>query len=602
METDGALAAFADGVGRLIPRMLRGLLAREQNALSQGRVTVPQLSVLDYVAGAGHCTMGAIAAVFRMKPPTVTGTVDRLVQMGLLRRGHAEADRRTVVAAVTPKGRRVLAAYHGERRRTVAAMFDGVTPPDRARFLRTMQRAVERIEVAPAARTAGAARAGRAGGMAIVAGFLSWAAAAAEPASNAAPRYSLDACLRRGLERSVAVQNAGRDRAAAEAIIGQTRAQVLPELKAKADYLRYDELDAFDFGGERMEFGRLDNYSGALEVSQLVYNGGSVQAALRAAKSYRDRKERTEARIRETLVREITVAFHTVLFLDEAVRVQSDAVEQLRKFAAQAEEKFRKGAAAEFDALSARVRLANEMPVLAAARRELGVARAAFRNLARLDAEDYKLDGVLAYARVDVDAVAARADGLNERHELAEQRKMVELLEADVRAEKGGYAPSVRLHGSYLGKNPESFAATEAGWDWGWQAGVTVEWNLFDGLRRESRIREKALALATARADYEELERTIALEVEQACLLLREAAEAVESSRQTVALAEKNLEIAKARFDAGLSTYLEFTDTNLAVRRARLQRSAALRDHLAASARLAYATGKTRMPALEEAK
>ncbi|OQW97104.1 MAG: hypothetical protein BWK77_02620, partial [Verrucomicrobia bacterium A1] len=597
---DLTLAAFADGVGRLMPRMLRGLLAREQNALSQGRLTVPQLSILDYVAGAGHCTMGAIAAVFNMKPPTVTGTVDRLVKMGLLRRGHAETDRRTVVAAATPKGRRILAGYHGERRRTVAQMFDGVTPPDRTRFLRTMRLAVERIEVVPTVRAAGVTRRGRAGSLAIAAGLLSWAAAAVEPGSNAVHRYSLEACLRRGLERSVAVQNAGRDRATAEAIIGQTRAQILPELKAKADYLRRDELDAFDFGGERMEFGRLDNYNGSLGVSQLLYNGGSVQAALRAAKSYRDRTERAEARIRETLVRDITVAFHTVLFLEEAVRVQSDAVEQLRKFADQAEEKFRKGATAEFDALSARVRLANEMPPLAAARRELGVARAAFRNLARLDEESYALDGALAYTRVDVDSAAARADGLRERHELEEQRKTVELREADVRVEKGGYAPTVRVHGSYLGKNPESFAATEAGWDWGWQAGLTVEWNLFDGLLRESRLQEKALALATARADYEELERTIAVEVEQACLQLGEAAEAVESSRQTVALAEKNLEIAKARFDAGLSTYLEFTDTNLAVRRARLQWSAALRDHLSASARLAYATGKTRMPALEE--
>lgn len=599
---DEPLAAFADGIGRLMPRILRGMLAREQNALSQGRLTVPQLSVLDYVAGAGRCTMGAIAAVFNMKPPTVTGVVDRLVQIGLLRRGHAETDRRTVVAAVTPKGRRVLAGFHGERRRTVARMFDGVTPPDRARFLRTMRMAVERIEVARGGRGAGAARTVGAGGLAVLAGLLSWAAGAAEPGSEAVRRYSLEACLRRGLDLSVAVQNAGRDRAAAEAMIGQTRAQVLPELTAKADYLRYDHLNAFDFGGERMEFGRLDNYNGSLGLSQLLYNGGSVQAALRAAKSYRDRMEHAEARVRAALVRDITIAFHTVLFLEEAVRVQEDAVEQLRGFAERAEEKFRRGATAEFDALSARVRLANEMPSLAAARRELGVARAAFRNLARLDEATYALDGAPAYTRVDVDPSAAKTEALRERHELEEQRKVVDLREADVRAEKGGYAPVVRVHGSYLGKNPESFAATEAGWDWGWQAGVTVEWNLFDGLLRESRLRGKGLALATARADYEELERQIAVEVEQACLQLREAAEAVESSRQTVEWAGKNLEIAKVRFDAGLSTYLEFTDTNLAVRRARLQWSAALRDHLAASARLAYATGTTRMPALEDPK
>lgn len=435
-----------------------------------------------------------------------------------------------------------------------------------------------------------------------LAAAVAGAVASAGPAPAEGRRYTLDDCLRLGLDRSVAVQNAGRDRASAEAIIGQTRAQVLPELKAKADYLRYDELDAFEFGGQRTEFGRLDNYSSSIEVSQLIYNGGSVQAAMRAAKSYRDQKERAEARVRETLVRDITVAFHHVLFLGEAVRVQEDTVEQLRQFADQADEKFRRGAVAEFDALSARVRLANELPLLAGARRELGVARASFRNLARLDEGEYVLEGELACVPVDVDPAEARATALRERHELEEQRKTIDLRAADVRAEQGAYAPAVRIHGSYLGRDPESFAATEDGWDWGWQAGVTLEWNLFDGLLRESKVRVKSIALATARADYEELERRIELEVEQACLELREAEESVESSRRTVELAERNLAIAKARFDAGLSTYLEFTDTNLAVRRARLQRSAALRDHLAASARLAYATGRTRMPAPEERK
>lgn len=436
--------------------------------------------------------------------------------------------------------------------------------------------------------------------MAVALVTAAWGSAADGPAAVPARRYTLDECLRSGLERSVAVQNAGRDRATAEAVIGQTRARVLPELKAKGDYLRFDELDAFDFGGQRMEFGRLDNWSGSLEVSQLVYDGGSVQAALRAAKSYRGQKEQAEARVRAELVRDITLTFHTLLFLEEAVRVQEDAVGVLREFAAQAGEKARRGTAAEFDALSARVRLANELPALAAARRELGVARASFRNLARLDEGEFGLAGALDYTPADVDPAAARETALRERPELEELRKTVDLRAADVRAEQGSYSPSVRIHGSYLGKNPESFAATEEGWDWGWQAGVTLEWNLFDGLLRESRIREKTIALATARADLEELGRRISVEVEQACLQLREAAESVESSRQTVELAEKSLEIAKARFDAGLSTYLEFTDTNLAVRRARLQRSAALRDHLAASARLAHATGRTRMPNLEE--
>lgn len=426
---------------------------------------------------------------------------------------------------------------------------------------------------------------------------LAAAACGWTPAAQAGPaaRYSLQACIRSGLERSTAVENAARDRATAEAVIGQTRAQVLPSLTARGNYLRMDELDAFDFDGTRMQFGRLDNYTGALELSQLLYNGGSVQAALRAARSYRDQMERAESRVKQTLIRDIRIAFHGVLFLEEAIRVQTEAVDQLRAFAEQAEIRYRSGAAAEFDALSARVRVANELPPLAAARRELGVARAAFRNLARLDEGEFLLEGALDYRPVEIDLSAALADAMAERNELEELRKVADLREADIRVERGSYAPEIRAYGSYEGRNPESFASSRDRWDWRWQAGLALEWSLFDGRLRESIIREKELALETALADLDEMKRVIALEVEQAVLELREADETVESARQTVQLAERNLEIAKVRFDTGLSTYLEFTDTNLAVRRARLQKLSALRGHIAAVARLDYATGRIRV-------
>ena len=140
------MVGFAVEVVRLMPSLLRGLLARERNVLSQGRLTVPQLSVLDYVAGQGGCTMGTIASVFRMRPSAVTAVVSRLVELDLLRRGRSETDRRTVSAEVTTQGRRVIGSFHAERRRMVRAMFGGVPERDRAVFLRAMRGAVAAIE------------------------------------------------------------------------------------------------------------------------------------------------------------------------------------------------------------------------------------------------------------------------------------------------------------------------------------------------------------------------------------------------------------------------------------------------------------------------
>ena len=73
---------------------------------------------------------------------------------------------------------------------------------------------------------------------------------------------------------------------------------------------------------------------------------------------------------------------------------------------------------------------------------------------------------------------------------------------------------------------------------------------------------------------------------------LKQAEETVSASRDTVELAEKSLEIARARYENGLATYLDFTDANLSLNLARLTRLQALHDHMNALARLRQASGE----------
>lgn len=431
--------------------------------------------------------------------------------------------------------------------------------------------------------------------------MLMWAVAFARAQDSPRP-LTLEDCLRSGLVGSVAVANAARDRAAAEAVISEMRSSLLPDLVTQAHYLRRDELDSFQFDGPPITLGRLDNYSAGITLRQLVYDGGSVAAALAAARSYRERMALQAERVRETLARDIHLAFYGVCYLEEAVRVQAATITQLNDLAEEMERKHREGMVAEFDAMSACVRAANEQPVLAAIERERKVARASFRNLARLDRDDFELrpDHERTEQTADLlDAADAIRLALSERRELQEQHKLIELRAADVRAERSRYAPTVRAYGSYDGRNPESFISSEDRWDWGWEVGLSFEWTLFDGGQRAARVRQKELALLSARADLEDLERRLRLEVEEAWMRREEARQAMKAAEQTVGLAERSLEIARARLEAGLITQLEFTDATLALRRARLLWLAAQRDVRSADVQLAYVVGRSLVPASE---
>ena len=407
------------------------------------------------------------------------------------------------------------------------------------------------------------------------------------------PVYTLEECVEMGLREAAAARNAERDARIAVTRIGQVRAQLLPDLKAKGGYTRLDEVPEYESDGEMEPTGREDNYAAGVEVSQLLYSGGSVGAALKAAKLYR---EIAQTRIRQTeneLVRDIQVGFNDILLADEQVKVQEASLAQLEDLLKQAETRRRQETASEFDVLTARVKVANERPVLILARKRADLARAAFRSLIHLEPENFLLSGELAYVPEERSLEDWQEQGLEQRPELVELRHFLGMRQADIRAEQGGYLPQIRAFANYEGTNPESGSARDE-WEWGWTAGVTAEWDLFDGALRRNRIAEKRLELEKEQETLADTERQVLLEIQTHYLDLKQAEETVAASAETVALAEKSLEIARTRYENGLATYLDYTDANLALNVARVTRLLALHEHMNALARLRQASGEGR--------
>lgn len=419
-------------------------------------------------------------------------------------------------------------------------------------------------------------------------GTVGWIAAGIAGA-DAPPRYSLDDCLARGRAASAAMDTARRQEEIAQSKIVQIRAQALPAFTINGRYTRQEEVVALTTPAGALPMGRLDNYTASLEASQLLWNGGAAQAAVRAAREFRESARRNTEAVEARVTRDIRIAFYDALLAQARSATAGESVCQLEAFAAQVDTRRAAGAASDFDLQSAQVRLANERSALIRARAETRLALARLRYAAHLPSGAFELNGALEFRPVRLAPGEARRLARARRPELLRQQIVVSLRREALRAERGGYQPELKLRGAYSGQNPESFVSSQDEWRWSWDAGVTLEWSLFDGGRRQGVVRERGLELLQAEADLDEAARGVDLDVEESALAWSAAAEAEAASRATVDLAEKNLELARTRYDAGVSTYLEFTDTNLALSLARLERQRALRDCLVAAAGLQYA-------------
>lgn len=403
--------------------------------------------------------------------------------------------------------------------------------------------------------------------------------------------YTLADCLRIGRDRAARAANARRDVISARAGIQDARAEALPHLDLKGDYTRLDEVPSFDLADGPVKIGTENNYGVSAELSQALYKGGQVRAALRAAKAY-ERFARHGNRMADAMLdRDIGMAFHGVLLAEAEAAVEGESVTQLQRLVAQSEARFRQQTIPEFELLSARVRLANALPRQIAASNRLEVARESLRTLACLDDGACAFEGTLSREDVSWTLDEIMATAMTNRPELARMKEQVRLHREDIQSALSAYRPTIRAFGNYRGANSSAYAPMQTEWDWHWTAGVTAEWALVDGGRRAAVTLQKRLALENALAELEDMRRAVALEARRAFLDLTHAREAIRVAGETVALAERGLAIAAVRHEQGVSTYLEFTETNLALSTARLQKLQAMHAYTVACMQVRYAAG-----------
>jgi DNA-binding MarR family transcriptional regulator len=81
-----------------------------------------------------------------VRPPSVTGAVDRLERAGLVLRDHATVDQRSKLVGLTPKGRQLIQRILSVHAQQVARVLGGLTKKEQAEFHRLLRRLGQHLE------------------------------------------------------------------------------------------------------------------------------------------------------------------------------------------------------------------------------------------------------------------------------------------------------------------------------------------------------------------------------------------------------------------------------------------------------------------------
>ncbi len=136
------MEAVADKIHSAALHLLRRLRIDDEAV----GVSPPRLSALAVVVRDGPLTVGDLASIEGVRPPTMTRLVDGLVRDGSVRRSPHPDDHRAVLVRATAQGTRALAEGRSRRVEALIGLLGDLPGDD----LKTLGRAADLLETAVA--------------------------------------------------------------------------------------------------------------------------------------------------------------------------------------------------------------------------------------------------------------------------------------------------------------------------------------------------------------------------------------------------------------------------------------------------------------------
>lgn len=130
---DDQLVAALDDVVARVNRAIRQAL---NQAEGDARLTITQLHCLRAIAAqTGPAKTTHLARQLQVTAPTMTRTIDALVERGLVERQPDPADRRTIGLVLTDQGRTLMHRYQTEIEDRLFELITALSPDQKERLL-----------------------------------------------------------------------------------------------------------------------------------------------------------------------------------------------------------------------------------------------------------------------------------------------------------------------------------------------------------------------------------------------------------------------------------------------------------------------------------
>ena len=382
-------------------------------------------------------------------------------------------------------------------------------------------------------------------------------------------KLSLEDGLKFALSNNKSLQAAAQEREISRGVVLESYGNVLPKITGTADYIRLDETASFNVGGQSVSLGAVHNYSAGLQVTQPLFRGGAIPAALRSAKWVSLLANEQVRGAVHGVIYDVASAYYNTLLAQHLYEVNRDAVTSAKAHLKDVQVKRDQGLASDFDVLRAQVDVSLFEAQMIQQKNRINLSKTRLLRAMGVSQDSaVVLSDSLSYAPIKPVFDEAVRIAYDERADLYQVELTVKLQQEALQVARSKYWPKLDAFFRQEWAKPDPHSSTKNDWGDAWSAGLSATWPLFDGLQREGRIRQERERLKQKEITLIDTQEQALLEVRQAILSLRDAEEFVESQRLNLARAREALRLAEVEYREGVAEAVATTEARSALTRA----------------------------------
>lgn len=376
----------------------------------------------------------------------------------------------------------------------------------------------------------------------------------------------------------------------------KTRSDQMPQIYGSFGYEKLNRKPyAYAFDNDEknqtgvVPMGYEETYRAALNLTQVLYSGGTLPARTEAEKLLVTARKTELDRTVQQVGNGTRRAFYELQKSISGAQVADEALNLAKEHLRQVEIFYRTGAVAKNEVLRVQVSVSSSKLDLIRAESNVKVA---WKELERITGQSLEENYTVAAGDYDLENFDVPEDPLARALGLRPELKGLEASRnaalQTVRAVKGQVMPQVSLSAQASVADDKIFPSE----DDEWRIGIFAELRLFDSGKVHGQVVEAQGVAEELLYRIEDLKRDIGLGVSKAGVNLDSAIQRVKVTEDSVVQSEEDYRIAMKRYQNQMGTNIDVLDARLAMTDTRNARTNAVAEARTAYADLLYAMGE----------